>query len=296
MYSRDRKPLREWGWFEVLCALVGVLLGLLLAVILEPERVGAAEPGWTWPLAPAPQVVRAFDPPAHRYSSGHRGADLAGSPGAPVLAAGAGHVTYAGLLAGRGVVVVSHGALRTTYEPVTAAVAVGQAVIAGQALGTLDAGHAGCPTAACLHWGLRRGESYLDPVQLVDPGPVRLLPVAPAADAGPLPAPAVPGPVQRSSAGPAAPAPAGSAPEPTVDEPTWSLRAADAPLGAAAVAALAAGLVLLARPRQPPDGPATAPAGAPARPGPAPPASADRVADRVVPVDLSAERLRRRVG
>ena len=92
---------------------------------------------------------------------------------------------YAGLLAGRGVLVVVHGDLRTTYEPVTALVAVGQAVRAGEPVAVLDPGHEGCPVAACLHWGPRRGDAYLDPVRLVERGPVRLLPlttgVAPAA-------------------------------------------------------------------------------------------------------------------
>jgi hypothetical protein len=41
----------------------------------------------------------------------------------------------------------------------------------------LAAGHPGCPVAACLHWGLRRGADYLDPLALLGLGPVRLLPV-----------------------------------------------------------------------------------------------------------------------
>ncbi len=85
-------------------------------------------------------------------------------------------MSYAGLLAGRGVVVVDHGDLRTTYEPVTASVTVGQLVDAGAAIGVLEPGHDSCPVSACLHWGLRRGETYLDPVRLVEAGPVRLLP------------------------------------------------------------------------------------------------------------------------
>jgi murein DD-endopeptidase MepM/ murein hydrolase activator NlpD len=37
-----------------------------------------------------------------RYAAGTAGVDLPSTPGAPVLAAAAGRVTYAGLLAGRG--------------------------------------------------------------------------------------------------------------------------------------------------------------------------------------------------
>jgi hypothetical protein len=40
----------------------------------------------------------------------------------------------------------------------------------------VDAGHPGCPAAACLHWGLRRGEVYLDPMLLLG-FRVRLLPL-----------------------------------------------------------------------------------------------------------------------
>jgi len=79
--------------------------------------------------------------------------------------------------------VVHPGGLRTTYEPVTAAVVVGTPVARGTVLGTLAAGHPGCPAAACLHWGLRwrsspevRREQYLDPLLLVGLGRTRLWP------------------------------------------------------------------------------------------------------------------------
>jgi murein DD-endopeptidase MepM/ murein hydrolase activator NlpD len=89
-------------------------------------------------------------------------------------------VTYAGLLAGRGVVTVTHdGGLRTTYEPVTAEVVVGQQVTTGTVIGFLrDEGHASCrPGTACLHWGLLRGDTYLDPLALITQGRLRLLPL-----------------------------------------------------------------------------------------------------------------------
>jgi murein DD-endopeptidase MepM/ murein hydrolase activator NlpD len=132
---------------------------------------------WSWPLDGRPPVTRAFDAPASPYGPGHRGVDLAGTPGAPVLAAGAGVVVFAGRVAGRPLVSVDHpGGLRTTYEPVAPTVAAGQPVARGSPLGTLAAGHAGCPVQACLHWGLRRGETYLDPLALVRPPQIRLLP------------------------------------------------------------------------------------------------------------------------
>ena len=140
-------------------------------------------PAWVWPVDGPRAVGRPFAPPASRFGSGHRGADLVSTPGALVRAAGSGRVSYAGLLAGRGVVVVVHGALRTTYKPVTAAVRIGSEVARGQPVGRLETGHPGCPAPACLHWGLRRGEDYLDPVRLVRAGPVRLLPSGPSGTA-----------------------------------------------------------------------------------------------------------------
>ena len=156
------------------------VLAAVVAAVWVGAWPGAAEAAsWSWPVAGV--VSRPFAPPEHRWGVGHRGVDLLTAPGAPVRAAGAGRVSYAGLLAGRGVVVVVHGALRTTYEPVTATVGLGDLVAGGEVIGEVEAGHLGCPVLACLHWGLRRGEDYLDPVRLVEPGPVRLLPVAGAA-------------------------------------------------------------------------------------------------------------------
>jgi murein DD-endopeptidase MepM/ murein hydrolase activator NlpD len=157
---------------------------------LHPERhrqrqPAAAGPGtraeptspFSWPLAPAPTVSRAFQPPSKPYGPGHRGVDLIGAPGQPVLAAGAGTVVYAGPLADRGVVSVDHAdGLRTTYEPVTAMVHPGQVLHRGEPVGALAAGHLGCSASACLHWGLRRDGQYLDPLMLVRPARVRLLP------------------------------------------------------------------------------------------------------------------------
>ena len=133
-----------------------------------------------WPLQPVPTVSRPFQPPSRPYGPGHRGADLVGTEGQEVLSAGAGVVVYAAPLADRGVVSVDHAdGLRTTYEPVAAGVRAGQIVARGEVLGTLTAGHEGCPAPACLHWGLRRGREYLDPLLLVRPAHVRLLPWGP---------------------------------------------------------------------------------------------------------------------
>ncbi|GAA2861833.1 hypothetical protein Acy02nite_54520 [Actinoplanes cyaneus] len=146
----------------------------LLAAVPVPAPVAGS---FGWPLAP-PQVTRRFDAPPEPWLPGHRGVDLGGAPGLTVRAAGSGTVVFAGLVAGRGVVSVAHpGGLRSTYEPVTASAAVGDVVATGEPLGVLEPGHAGCPVDACLHWGVRRGKDYLDPLALLGLGRVRLLPM-----------------------------------------------------------------------------------------------------------------------
>lgn len=154
-----------------------VVLAVLTIEMTMARPVAAAPTRWDWPLAPKPIVSRGFDPPSSRYGVGHRGVDLVGSTGQSVLAAGSGVIGYVGVIAGRGVVTVLHaGGLRTTYEPVTASLPAGAAVGVGQVIGVLAAGHLGCPTAACLHWGLKRGEIYLNPLSLLKARKVRLLP------------------------------------------------------------------------------------------------------------------------
>lgn len=135
---------------------------------------------WGWPLAGRPVVLRDFAPPSQPWLAGHRGADLAATPGAEVYAAGAGTIGYAGPLAGRAVVTVLHSdGLRTTYLPVHPSVRRGQTVSQGEAIGVVQDLPGHCRTA-CLHWGLLRGRSYLDPLLLLGRGQVRLLPLWPS--------------------------------------------------------------------------------------------------------------------
>jgi murein DD-endopeptidase MepM/ murein hydrolase activator NlpD len=137
---------------------------------------------WSWPLPIPVTLDRRFEPPRTAWGAGHRGVDLAGAPAAAVRTALAGTVTFAGRIAGRGVVVVSHGRVRTTYEPVAAVVTIGDQVSGGAVIGRLELSGSHCFPGWCLHWGLIEGrDHYLDPLTLVGATPVRLLPLGEAA-------------------------------------------------------------------------------------------------------------------
>ncbi|RVW09860.1 M23 family metallopeptidase [Prescottella agglutinans] len=177
-----RAALRVGAAIAVAAACVGAAPAAAAPHASPPAPAAApaaddARPSFGWPLHPRPRVVRAFEKPAQNWLPGHRGVDLAAAPGQSVLAAGAGTVVFAGTVAGKPVVSVDHpGGLRTTYEPVRAAVTAGRRVDRGTVLGTVVAGHPECAAAACLHWGLRRDREYLDPLPLIRAVPIRLLP------------------------------------------------------------------------------------------------------------------------
>ncbi|MFJ7957976.1 M23 family metallopeptidase [Streptomyces sp. NPDC096319] len=144
-----------------------------------------------WPVGPPPpEIVRGWEPPPGPYAAGHRGVDLAAPPGTPVLAPAAGTVTFAGPVGGRGVVSLTLPGtgvppLRTTFTPVTPLVPPGTRVAPGTPIAEVAESTGGaqgshCPVT-CLHWGLLRGEEYLNPLLLTRRAPSRLLPL----DGGP---------------------------------------------------------------------------------------------------------------
>lgn len=137
-----------------------------------------APSGWDWPLSPKPAVARNFDPPAKPWLSGHRGVDLAaGAVNAAVLSPEAGTVSFVGTVVDRPVITIDHGnGLRSSFEPVRSHLAQGTPVGKGEFIGAVEAGH--CGRDPCLHWGVRRGEEYLNPLSFVtDLRPSVLLPL-----------------------------------------------------------------------------------------------------------------------
>ncbi|WP_428981569.1 M23 family metallopeptidase [Nonomuraea composti] len=155
-----------------------VLTTLILSTTpVPPARASPA--AWRWPLDGTPRILRRFTPPPERWLAGHRGIDLAAPANTPVLAAGPGTIRFAGPVGGKGVVTIDHeGGLRTTYLPVTASVHRGQPVMSGTELGVVEPSNHHCEES-CLHWGLRRTTTYLNPLQLLGHAPTRLLPFWP---------------------------------------------------------------------------------------------------------------------
>ncbi|MDQ0665075.1 murein DD-endopeptidase MepM/ murein hydrolase activator NlpD [Arthrobacter ulcerisalmonis] len=143
-----------------------------------PAAQAGARPSWQWPLSPRPPVLRGFDPPPKPWLSGHRGVDLGfAAAGTQVTSPSAGTVSFVGVVVDRPVITIDHGGgLRSSFEPVESTLAAGAPVAAGEVIGTVLPGH--CPAAQCLHWGVREGEEYVNPLQFVlDLRPSILLPL-----------------------------------------------------------------------------------------------------------------------
>ncbi|WP_197363129.1 M23 family metallopeptidase, partial [Streptomyces clavuligerus] len=176
--------------------LISQALALALALVLPLLAVPAPGPapgaGHTWARAaaagptaraaaawpvgpPRPRVIRGWEPPPTPYGRGHRGVDLAAPPGTPVHAAADGRIAFAGPVGGRGVLAIAldgpgpaPDGLRITYEPVRALLPAGTRVRAGRTVARVAPGPSHC-AGGCLHWGLRHGRDYLDPLSLLPP-------------------------------------------------------------------------------------------------------------------------------
>ena len=138
----------------------------------HPDRAQRPE-RWAPPLGRPISVVGPYRAPPHKYGAGHRGIDLPALPGEVLLAPIAATVSFAGPVAGRGVI-----SLRVdertvvSIEPVAAGHAAGVAVGRGQQIGTVaSGGHCG---SECIHLGVRVDDEYVNPMRFFANRPVLL--------------------------------------------------------------------------------------------------------------------------
>ena len=131
---------------------------LSAALLSSATTVVAAEPCWE-PAVSAP-IVDPFRMPSCTWCAGNRGIEYATAQGEAVRAVAAGEVTFSGSIAGTTYVVVRHGdGLRVTYGNLAQGTIVsGDVGVAGMLVGTA-AGH--------LHFGVRRGDDYIDPAPML---------------------------------------------------------------------------------------------------------------------------------
>src|SRR5258706_16246312 len=112
------------------------------ALMLSALVVVPSAGGWSWPVAG--EVVKAFSfDEAHPYAAGqHRGIDIAAPPGTTVVAPASGTITFAGAVpsSGKSVAILSGAYSVTLTQLGSIAVARGDTVTEGQAVGTVSAG------------------------------------------------------------------------------------------------------------------------------------------------------------
>lgn len=129
-----------------------------------------------WPVKPA-RIVKAFNPPPKPWLAGHRGVDLAASPGTPLFAPADGVISFAGHVAGKSVVSIRHGELTSTFEPAVTKFTVGVAVKQGQQFGHVEGGSDHCGKR-CVQWGLKRkNRTYENPAGMTARRKIVLKPI-----------------------------------------------------------------------------------------------------------------------
>jgi len=190
-FDAGENPMdRSWfrGGNACACAAAGVVLVVFAITVTTSVPAGAADQApvesASWSLPVTGPVGRGFEAPTSRYGAGHRGVDFVVPVGAPVRASGSGVVSFAGSVAGALHVVVAHpGDLRTSYSYLAvASVQRGDTVARGDLLGTTGGSSGSHP--AGFHFGLRRGDEYLDPMLLFRPTDLsRIVHLAPVRNA-----------------------------------------------------------------------------------------------------------------
>ena len=162
--SSFRAPLdRAIGDSEwMLRAAISVVLALALLPLAAASATESSTELWEWPVEAPHPIVRPYLAPETPYSSGHRGIDIDAGSLADVLAPVDGVVHFSGVVVDRPVLSILHdGGLISSYEPVSSSLSRGDAVVRGQVVGEVQAGHC---SERCLHFGVRLHGEYVSPL------------------------------------------------------------------------------------------------------------------------------------
>ncbi len=150
-----------------------------IAVILAPLSGASAgshaadggidrAPVWLPPTGMV-RLVEAYAAPSDRYSRGHRGVDLAADAGAVLRAPASGVVAFAGKVVDRVVITIDHGGgYVSTLEPVDEPLPVGSSVRRGDRVAR--AGTGGHTSPGAVHFGIRFGGEYVNPLLMIGGG------------------------------------------------------------------------------------------------------------------------------
>ncbi len=220
--STRSPPVSAPGFAPYVRGMRHLALTLSFSVLALLALAPPAAAAWTWPLRG--EVITPYRNGDDPYAGGqHRGIDIAGGVGDPVVAAVGGEVRFAGTVGSSGVTVSirTGDGYDTSYLHLSALeVRVGARVSAGERIGAVGTTGRRSATAPHLHFGVRDAGSrhaYHDPLGFLPPAPPTSPapePPSPAPAPMPEPSPPRPAPVPTPVGAPARrPAPR-SAPRP----------------------------------------------------------------------------------
>ncbi len=130
----------------------------LLPVVLAALLLAPAASAWTWPAGGPVLQPFLFDP-SHPYAAGqHRGIDLGGSEGSPVLAPAAGTVSFAGTVpsSGKSVTIETPDGYSVTLTHLGSISVAGNAAVGeGSPVGTIGPSGDGEVSQPYVHLGVR---------------------------------------------------------------------------------------------------------------------------------------------
>jgi hypothetical protein len=152
----------------MLTAKLAAAAALTAALVLAPAHAAATDAPadaqhWRWPASPPGAIVAPFVAPPGPYDAGHRGVDLAASPGQGVLAPTTAVVQFSGVVVDRPVVTLrvdEH--VLVSFEPVATELAVGTPVTVAEQFGAV--GRGGHCDERCIHVGVRVDGEYVSPL------------------------------------------------------------------------------------------------------------------------------------